>query len=1748
MLVEGMAGGGFASVGAPDCIVYSGRWYYEATLLTSGCIQIGWADTAFTGASERGTGVGDGPHSWAYDGWRQQKWHGTSSPYGLKWKVGDVVGCGVDCDAGFVFFCLNGQYLGIAFRGIDFSGGIYPCASFNRRERLSFNFGGVPFHNTDLPHFEPIIQRVLTDDYLKGDLEDCLEESVGEEQYMSDSRYFGKDLKTSATIPRNKPGSQSSSSLSTEWLLLTRQLAILHARKALLSILSQWPADVDIPEITPEWFVTFLKLVAPYSQSLNTSEVSNSTLGQMRAMALYVLRNNASMAAAVEQCIANQVALAGTRKYAKIPWDAPNELAVVCALAQLSDAPWTDVEILQHPNVHFTEWLTLLLLEDGQPEYRKEILGAWLCVLKSPSLCLKDKAAQLLARILPEMDAEDIESLPYKRLVGLCSQRLGKEYAHFPVCSKYLQHLVELTSTLFISKNNILPESSLGERVLAAKSILETLAPFEPTESGDASLSIDEEPDEKQDDPMGNEDDDGPMTPPPPPPVDLAALAQMNAEDKDGMSVDVPQPGKTRLFIPSFPVQLVDTSLLQPAHIAQMEAAFVGFKVAQQLIWPFGFDIGVLSDDAKTSHWSGSVTQLKVQSPTPAPEASSAPVIPPLGIGCKVKRGPHWKWRDQDGGEGSIGTVEGVSPWSGVEGEGMSVRWSNGSLYTYRWGADGNYDLVHVEVDENDSIIKTYPTPVSSSSASHPSMNDILADPFCVDLYFGMILKLWQDEVPGRVQGIVEWPDFQAVISVTDGVLQLQEVAMLQGEMDMGWNLRFGCERWLPGTKYSLVVDSQTCWGDAVHYAWQDKQWKTVKTQVRLQSENLFSLDPHAANTALQVSSDGQSVKCLSGDSRNLVLGSVGFSTGVHYWELRVDQAEFGSVFLGVCEKQTKGATVVNLNRWQGWGFVNFRATYHNSTERIYGDHFNAGDTIGVCLNMETGKLSFFMDGIKYGEHIVTDLGTAFEGLKHDNQSVRTLYPCIGLRKAGDKVTLNSKWISSPGVPPALLCHKSMVFSFIVHRLAQSQQQYLPESCITSGWLHYVRWLTQQTLRVQTRGRVYVDLDTSIASCQRVCTDAGASIAFFYGDRVRILSKGGRALDAPEEAIVLGVYRQRLWYRVETQGNEGGEEGRSYAWYWDAAELQELILVKRNGIEVASSTTEIPQPASMAYAPLLPEESQALTSLAAYQSLLLQPCHSLQSDTVLIELVNGLCATFGVDAMNLTWNHISSLTLPATMSSFNPASVRARLALLLAFQQLVLHASPLLCFDDSSRTSRDILSLRRLVCTSTKLSIWEGILRSTTTPTPLPSDEYEDPREIRILRINRIQAQASKLALCPAPSDRLRKSVFGQLYREMRTWSDSGFRRAYIGKGHGGQKRAFKVKFLGEGVNDYGGPYRAVFEQIVDELQMDQVEVTKGEQGLLPLLVPCPNRRAGTGMNQDKFVLNPSCGTISVAVGPIALELHRFLGKLIGMAVRHGLQMGLDLPSVVWRPLVGLPLNVTHLREIDVVAANTLNKVQTEDESFFGEQLVFTTHLSDGTEVALVPDGELRTVNASNQSEFVELSIRKRLNESGPQLQALKEGLASVLPMEMAGLFTARELEVLICGRREVDVNLLQQCTEYEDVDPTSAHIQYFWKVLHEMSSEDRTLFLRFVWARSRMPNSAKEFPMNFKIQAPHDQGARQLPDQYLPHAQTCFFSLSLPAYSTKEILQAKLLYAIQNSPNMDADVRLHNAEGWADA
>ncbi|XP_052277936.1 uncharacterized protein LOC127876646 isoform X2 [Dreissena polymorpha] len=63
-----------------------------------------------------------------------------------------------------------------------------------------------------------------------------------------------------------------------------------------------------------------------------------------------------------------------------------------------------------------------------------------------------------------------------------------------------------------------------------------------------------------------------------------------------------------------------------------------------------------------------------------------------IAPGCRVRRGPDWRYEDQDGGPGNIGSVYGVDI-SGI----VKVRWDNGNLNTYRFGTNGMFDLAIVE-------------------------------------------------------------------------------------------------------------------------------------------------------------------------------------------------------------------------------------------------------------------------------------------------------------------------------------------------------------------------------------------------------------------------------------------------------------------------------------------------------------------------------------------------------------------------------------------------------------------------------------------------------------------------------------------------------------------------------------------------------------------------------------------------------------------------------------------------------------------------------------------------------------------------------------------------------------------------------------------------------------------------------------------------------------------------------------------
>lgn len=71
--------------------------------------------------------------------------------------------------------------------------------------------------------------------------------------------------------------------------------------------------------------------------------------------------------------------------------------------------------------------------------------------------------------------------------------------------------------------------------------------------------------------------------------------------------------------------------------------------------------------------------------------------------------------------------------------------------------------------------------------------------------------------------------------------------------------------------------------------------------------------------------------------------------------------------------------------------------------------------------------------------------------------------------------------------------------------------------------------------------------------------------------------------------------------------------------------------------------------------------------------------------------------------------------------------------------------------------------------------------------------------------------------------------------------------------------------------------------------------------------------------------------------------------------------------------------------------------------------------------------------------------------------------MASVVPVELLRLFSWDELEEFVCGRKEVDVDLLEARTEYALCSRQDAHVSAFWDVLRSFSPKEKSLFLRYV-------------------------------------------------------------------------------------
>ena len=82
------------------------------------------------------------------------------------------------------------------------------------------------------------------------------------------------------------------------------------------------------------------------------------------------------------------------------------------------------------------------------------------------------------------------------------------------------------------------------------------------------------------------------------------------------------------------------------------------------------------------------------------------------------------------------------------------------------------------------------------------------------------------------------------------------------------------------------------------------------------------------------------------------------------------------------------------------------------------------------------------------------------------------------------------------------------------------------------------------------------------------------------------------------------------------------------------------------------------------------------------------------------------------------------------------------------------------------------------------------------------------------------------------------------------------------------------------------------------------------------------------------------------------------------------------------------------------------------------------------------------------------------------QTKAFLDGFNEVVPLEWLKYFDERELELMLCGMQEIDVDDWQRNAIYRHYTRNSKQVVWFWQFVRQTDNEKRARLLQFVTCR----------------------------------------------------------------------------------
>ena len=127
----------------------------------------------------------------------------------------------------------------------------------------------------------------------------------------------------------------------------------------------------------------------------------------------------------------------------------------------------------------------------------------------------------------------------------------------------------------------------------------------------------------------------------------------------------------------------------------------------------------------------------------------------------------------------------------------------------------------------------------------------------------------------------------------------------------------------------------------------------------------------------------------------NTVTGTVGMPSGKWYWE--VYMASSADAVIGVTTDPSLNDAVYGGSTSTSWAYLNYNGQKRtNNSSSAYGATWTTGDIIGVALDMDSGTLEFYKNGVSQGQAFTGITGTALPSLTDAGNTLTSVIANFG--------------------------------------------------------------------------------------------------------------------------------------------------------------------------------------------------------------------------------------------------------------------------------------------------------------------------------------------------------------------------------------------------------------------------------------------------------------------------------------------------------------------------------------------------------------------------------------------------------------------------------------------------------------------------------------------------------------------------------------------------------------------------------